>query len=784
MPGIDTSYIPLNYLQQYFVDKLDGSPLAGGLVTFYKDQARTQLKSVYKISGTPPNYVYTALPNNPLVLSSTGTFIDPVSGDDITVYLNPYDSAGNIELYYITIHSALGVLQETREGVPNLGSASQNESIEATNYIPNGQFLIHRDLKDSGKIVTDFTDVAYGGWFFERPSGSSSTDLVSFTRFGAPLTNPTENPRYAIAPVCQIPNVGDTFKYIGVRFKDVNKFSSATQQYTLFFSARSNSGASVSVDIKYRKYFGAGGSATVTSASLGNFIVGTSYQNYSTAFVFGDNIGKTIGANDDDYVDVLISLPANYVFDASFTDIVLLKGDVVIASFPITTTSQTVYRSLAGFMPIPNPDGSDIGLPIMLSTSGWAFDRSQIGKVYDATDATLKLGELECDGAQYVYENVSSDNIPYKRLGDILWVSSAGRYRYGSGYTYVTGSPQTTTEFNIYVNAPGVNTAASDGAVATGFTFSSISAGHADIYDFNGFQYNASADILIYGDTLAPALSPSAVGTSGFTIVTNDDGDTNSPQSVTITALAAAGLAGLYFLISNTTTDFYVWFTVDAVGVDPAVVGRTGIQIDLLSTDTDQEVAAQILANLLGNTVTRITTVAASAFSGGAYFHFYSNTNANHYVVWYEKDGVGTQPVVAGATAYVKVVVAATHTAQDVNTRTYEAINRKYFCVPDCRGFFPRYWDHAAGRDPDAASRTDSAGGNGQGLTGDNVGTMQSFAIEGHLHSFPTYTFVNTSVQSDNDRPIYPSGATANTNPTGGAETRPKNIYVHPVIKY
>lgn len=48
----------------------------------------------------------------------------------------------------------------------------------------------------------------------------------------------------------------------------------------------------------------------------------------------------------------------------------------------------------------------------------------------------------------------------------------------------------------------------------------------------------------------------------------------------------------------------------------------------------------------------------------------------------------------------------------------------------DMRGRFPRGWDHGAGRDPDRASRTNR----GDGTTGDNVGTNQDHAYQGHAH--------------------------------------------------
>ena len=68
-----------------------------------------------------------------------------------------------------------------------------------------------------------------------------------------------------------------------------------------------------------------------------------------------------------------------------------------------------------------------------------------------------------------------------------------------------------------------------------------------------------------------------------------------------IQTLAAAALNSTYFLISTTSTDYYVWYDVDAAGVDPAVPGRTGIQVSLTAADSADQVAVATL-NALGST--------------------------------------------------------------------------------------------------------------------------------------------------------------------------------------
>lgn len=66
------------------------------------------------------------------------------------------------------------------------------------------------------------------------------------------------------------------------------------------------------------------------------------------------------------------------------------------------------------------------------------------------------------------------------------------------------------------------------------------------------------------------------------------------------------GGAGKYFLINSAgdTTEYYVWFDVNNSNSDPAVVGKTGIEVDILSGDNASQVATK--------TAVAIAAVAAS----------------------------------------------------------------------------------------------------------------------------------------------------------------------------
>ena len=113
------------------------------------------------------------------------------------------------------------------------------------------------------------------------------------------------------------------------------------------------------------------------------------------------------------------------------------------------------------------------------------------------------------------------------------------------------------------------------------------------------------------------------------------------------------------------------------------------------------------------------------------------------------------------------------------------------FNVPDMRGVFLRGVTGSTVNDPDAASRTSNSG---SGNTGNNIGSYEADAFQGHLHSTAApatnigggtmyvqtiWTFTNGS-----GSPIGEPIEGAYGSPRFTTETRPKNVYVNYIIKY
>lgn len=137
-------------LQEYFVNKDTGFPLASGYVEFFADDQFTVPKDVYQYSYVAGTWTPVNL-GSVLILSAVGTFQND-NGDDIIPYLFPFegtpDNRGDVELYFIRVWSGDpseqgSVLQFTRSGwPPNLATDSgQVDSYQnSNNGISNPEF--------------------------------------------------------------------------------------------------------------------------------------------------------------------------------------------------------------------------------------------------------------------------------------------------------------------------------------------------------------------------------------------------------------------------------------------------------------------------------------------------------------------------------------------------------------------------------------------------------------------------------------------------------------------
>ena len=785
-------------LQGIFRDKVTGEPLANGKVFFFQDEARTILKPVFKITGAPPSYTFTALPN-PLILNAIGTYTDTFN-NDIIIYFFPFDDDGEVEKYFIKVEDENGVEQFTREGWPQFAIEGSQGGDADDNFIVNGQFLLNSTppgnptllppLPD-GSITKVVTPVAYGNWTYEVevPAPPVSPDVISFPEDLDFVVTPPGNPRHRFRVTTEV-SIASASRDLRIKFDNVHRFASTTTFYTFSFFGRSETGASTVVDLLLIKNFGpiVDGGDPQTTTPLTSFTLSPGDQKFTFAFILGSNAGKNVATTGGDFIQIALRFPVGSAFDVSLTDVFFLEGDKQGFEYPTTTDLQYKYRSVAGGFPIPATNGNDLYLPIRLTPTGLEYDQSEVGKVhpvvYETVDDPLFLlrpGELLCDGAEYETTLTSSDGIPFSRLQKILFNQTTQIPIFGTGVPYFTNFASTTTSSLIYNNEPAVVTDAVD--VSSTVTFRTV---HKNSTGFFNYDINAylriDNELMMHGQQIGSTCGIGDVN-SGFSFIDQ----VNSPLTKArylIQTVAAAGLAGKSFLfcsIDNLTVNnqYYVWFTVAGIGADPVGVGRS-IKVELETADTAVIVAQKVMVAVNAFQATYATFPAAAAIGAGTYFEINSSTVG--YYVWYEVDGAGTDPAPAGRVG-IKVSILSADTAVLVASKTQLVMNSRFFATPDLRGVFIRGWNDGRGRDPGnfdtfAAGRVSSI------MTpGDILGNFQFDNNQQHIHLVDTFS----TPASGGDIASSAGGGTANISQvvaTGFAESTPINVSLNYVIKY
>lgn len=806
--SIPFGYVATLDLQEYLVDKTSGLPLAGGLVYFYRDAARTELKPVYELTGNPPDYTFSPLPN-PVILSAVGTFQDN-AGNDIIPYYYPYilneDGATIPDLYFVAVFDQYGNPQFTRQAwPPNVDESPSTEEIgNIPNFIPNGQFLVHNTIEPNGLLGGGSTPIAQGGWTVELPDSVLSTNTASFEAIPDYTLNPPASPPFKFTFSCIVPNSSDAFKDIQIKFNNVNNFASDTIEYSFGFWIQSNA-ANTTITVDVVKYFGVGGSV-FTPVTIGTVEVTAQSQFISiSGFVFGDNSGYTFGTGDT-YIGLQLAFSTSQAFSVSLTDSVLTQGNIDITDYPVQTNADTVTRSIFGWTDIPNYSGFDLYLPAILTAKGMIWDYSQVGDVGtnlfivpnpNSTSPVPQHNKMPTNGDTYLFSGFSANGIPYARLGEQLVLNSPvpNVPLYGTGLDFVTAyiNEGINTELKIVVNSSGSPiSGARDGNTGWGFfidvTYNNVSTGS------NSLGYTAYSNVpntlLAVGDFYTP-FSALNGNTSGFIFVTNPptgtiDTSIVAQQFYSFSVLTTPGSAlvnisapGKYWSFSNSTTNYYMWFFTGNGETDPAIGGRVGIKVTV-----DPSFTAQDVANIIREAMNayQITTVVPSGLPlGGQYWLFSANPSApQNYYVWYVVAGVGIDPMVPSAIG-IPVSLVGTEDISEIVLATQIAINTYQYASPNFDGMFLRMADFNGIWDLDVAQRWSML----SGLSGANVGTFEFQQLLTHEHAFgeaiPYYQLPNDIGGGGNFALAFSIYQTQNT---GGSETRPVNAYVCGYVRY
>lgn len=800
----NSNYVLAPSLQEYFVDKTTGFPLNGGQIYFYSDNNRQSLqpKPVYELSGSPPNYSFTPLPN-PLKLSNVGT-VQNIDGADVIPYYYLLDDSGQPELYYIVVTDKFGNEQFTRQGWPGTFASSSGDAGSGNiNYIPNGQFLCHTNFPENIAPAGE-SAIAQGGWYYVKPETSVSLDIVSFDTLQF-TQDPPQSPRFDLSVSVVSPDSSDSFKNIQIRFNDVNKFSSTDQVYTFGFSAKSS--VEIPIGIQIYKYFG----DSEPPSQLTQYIedITTSRNFYSFTISFGSNAGDIVDTeSNNDYVAIQIALPTERAFTFNATDFVLLPGQVALSSFPIQTNADMISRSVAGWLDTPSPEGMDLYLPSILTKEGMTYDHSQVADLgmsvgpVESTDSfpPPRHNKMPANGQSYISHNYSSNGIPYKRLSNKLIEIALNAYGaaipvYGTGINYFTAYKNSDGTFpermRITYNSAGAGSPAAQD-FNTGFSFTRLTTYNGSVSGIAPIglsAYSTTTDglinVFLKGTFLAGA---SNNGTPGNPIsvngnISNEDNGLLSFQQTkgfSVIMPPSASLAngpgqtadGIRF--SSSTTNYIMYFVVNGENT-PADGTRVPIIVSMPSGLTAKECANITREAFDAFQITEID-MSSGAPASGSYFTAYCNPSSLRTIdVWYNVNNEGgyTQNPLREA---IEVKILSSFDSNQIKNATCDAINSYQFAAPLLDGQYFRCADPSGIYDTDTGTRFTNV----TGFCGPLPGTNE-------LQQFLRHTHVYNGLPDQADlgfvsgiRQIQPQ----TTSGSGGSETRTNNTTVYGYIRY
>lgn len=384
-------------LQEYFVNKDTGFPLAGGYVEFFSDPAFTVPKDVFQQSLISNNFTYTNL-GSVLVLTSVGTFQDN-NGNDIIPFLYPYNAEGELELYFIRVWSGDpsvqgSVLQFTRQGwPPNLiQSTSPTDVFESSqNLFTNPQFSIVNFVNTVGQTYYEITVSGAGsveiapGWFISY-AGAGSLKLSQ----GVISSDVTTNPSYylqinsdaGVVPIQLIQRLNYSPRVFENNYLSVAVLANCTD----------NIAETITVDYTPS----AGSSKQVLSGAVSNNNQFTLLAGVAGAPVLIDvtnNVSPTVG-----YVDMVINVPSNRTLQfTSVFGVTVQNATSLVSSVQSTDAQQTnatfwYYKPQLEYKPIPSYTlGWDFGFnPFQAQGTGTVlYSPSSPGKSVYIADQTI-----------------------------------------------------------------------------------------------------------------------------------------------------------------------------------------------------------------------------------------------------------------------------------------------------------------------------------------------------------------------------------------------------------
>lgn len=663
--ALDEKFFISAPLDQYFVDKDTGLPLCNGTLTFYRDTARTTPKLVYQLTGTAPDYTYTAL-TNPIVLSSVGTLQD-AGNDNIALYFYPYEGTPDqdssvLDLYYIVCKNEDGVEQWTREGWPNLNADNDptKDAFPVQNQLANPQFSRVFLNGPDGTETTYTVNAATTrfnlapDWDIEVYSAAAGSVTVKRTAIAGSSSVITSPPYVLDVNVAS----GTTVKLIQ-RLKVNSGAWASTSDQSIYLAStlvgQNEGSGTASVNMYYKESTG-GVPLQILSAGLET----GSYQFKSgISTIAGSTSPVPTSTNTDTgtdgYVEIYVEIPGNTHVSISSLQVVPTLNSKGGDLIQYDTKSSNREQALMGDYFIPNLEAKQAASLL----TGWDFplNPAQFGEAQTlgATSAYIwdqTIGERTA-GAVTVSRNATSGGINFSNAvaGEAFYIMQ-----------YLTGAQAK----KILSNKLSVNAVAYKGTVGSDVTMrvymyrsiaSYTSCVAASTANLNATYANGASGV---GATLTNAGALAAFSLDGVSPSLN--------QRVLIKNQTSTFQNGIY-TVTTVGSGAVAWVLTRATDYDTAAEmlrgaifpvdfgGTTNGNTTWSQNNTVATVGTDPLAFTASASVPLIGTSIGSVAAGGV---FTLNTTPGQGLNWTEitRGGLGT------ATATLPTVT----TAVDLNT--------------------------------------------------------------------------------------------------------------------
>lgn len=219
-----------------------------------------------------------------------------------------------------------GSINFSGNSITNLASINGGVIGQDRNLITNGNFDVWQE-------ATSFTLTSSGDYVADCwVAGCGTSGAGTFYRASHSLG---DNPKYFA--VLDQTTGGNTSPFVSGRIEDVRKLQGVI---TASFKASANT--DITVQIIARQYFGTGGSPSATvDTVLGSVNITTVNTVHKVSATVPTIAGKTLGTNNDDYCELLITLPTLTAFQFYLYEVGLYKGDLTGETNPFSARDIT-----------------------------------------------------------------------------------------------------------------------------------------------------------------------------------------------------------------------------------------------------------------------------------------------------------------------------------------------------------------------------------------------------------------------------------------------------------